>query len=87
MERSLQVSTEEVGVCIVGEPAGVDDKPLAVLNQSAIGRNLVTVAHEREGQPAGPLRGSPTVAFNAVYVMTQDNQIYAVRMSDGESQP
>ncbi len=35
-------------------------------------------------RPAGPLRGSPTVAFNAVYVMTQDNQIHALNVSDGE---
>ncbi|MCB2076089.1 MAG: PQQ-binding-like beta-propeller repeat protein [Novosphingobium sp.] len=35
-------------------------------------------------QPAGPLRGSPTVAFNAVYVMTQDNQIHALNAADGE---
>lgn len=34
-------------------------------------------------KPAGPLRGSPTVAFNTVYVMTQDNQIHALNMSDG----
>jgi len=34
-------------------------------------------------KPAGPLRGAPTVAFNAVYVMTQDNQIQALNMSDG----
>ncbi|RKF21006.1 pyrrolo-quinoline quinone [Altericroceibacterium spongiae] len=34
-------------------------------------------------QPAGPLRGSPTVAFNAIYVMTQDNQILALDMKDG----
>lgn len=33
--------------------------------------------------PAGPLRGSPTVAFNSVYVMTQDNQIYALNIKDG----
>ncbi|HYC80747.1 MAG TPA: PQQ-binding-like beta-propeller repeat protein [Croceibacterium sp.] len=33
--------------------------------------------------PAGPLRGSPTVAFNAVYVMTQDNQIHALGITDG----
>jgi len=26
-------------------------------------------------KPGGPLRGSPTIAFNAVYVMTMDNQI------------
>ena len=34
-------------------------------------------------RPAGPLRGSPTVAFNAVYVMTQDNQIISLDMKDG----
>ncbi|MEZ5734873.1 MAG: PQQ-binding-like beta-propeller repeat protein [Novosphingobium sp.] len=35
-------------------------------------------------KPSGPLRGSPTIAFNAVYVMTQDNQIYALNASDGQ---
>ena len=34
-------------------------------------------------RPAGPLRGSPTVAFNAVYAMTQDNQIFALNQADG----
>lgn len=34
-------------------------------------------------KPAGPLRGSPTIAFDAVYVMTQDNQIYALNAPDG----
>jgi outer membrane protein assembly factor BamB len=34
-------------------------------------------------KPAGPLRGSPTVAFNSVYAMTQDNQIVALDMADG----
>ena len=34
-------------------------------------------------KPAGPLRGSPTVAFNAIYVMTQDNQIFALNAADG----
>ncbi|WP_198045982.1 outer membrane protein assembly factor BamB family protein [Novosphingobium aquimarinum] len=32
---------------------------------------------------SGPLRGSPTVAFNSVYVMTQDNQIIALNAADG----
>lgn len=36
-------------------------------------------------KPAGPLRGSPTVAFNTVYVMTQDNQIHALNIADGKS--
>ena len=34
-------------------------------------------------KPAGPLRGSPTVAFNALYVMTQDNQIHALSTDTG----
>lgn len=37
-------------------------------------------------RPAGPLRGAPTLSNGNVYVMTQDNQIYAVRQSDGEAQ-
>ncbi|MBE5073476.1 PQQ-binding-like beta-propeller repeat protein [Erythrobacteraceae bacterium E2-1 Yellow Sea] len=35
-------------------------------------------------QPAGPLRGSPTIAFGQIYVMTQDNQIFSLNASDGE---
>src|SRR5690606_38349517 len=34
-------------------------------------------------KPAGPLRGSPTVAFGTVFAMTQDNQIIALDASDG----
>lgn len=36
-----------------------------------------------KAKPAGPLRGSPTVAFNAVYVMTQNNQIFALDVANG----
>jgi len=34
-------------------------------------------------KPAGPLRGSPTIAFNAIYAMTQDNQVVALNAEDG----
>ena len=34
-------------------------------------------------KPAGPLRGAPTLAFGAVYVMTQDNQLIALNQADG----
>ena len=37
-------------------------------------------------KPAGPLRGAPTVAFGAVYVMTQDNQIFALDQTNGKAQ-
>ncbi|HEX6603427.1 MAG TPA: PQQ-binding-like beta-propeller repeat protein, partial [Sphingomicrobium sp.] len=34
-------------------------------------------------RPGGPLRGAPTVAGGSVYVMSQDNQIYSLKQSDG----
>ena len=34
-------------------------------------------------RPGGPLRGAPTVANGAIYVMSQDNQIYSLKQSDG----
>ena len=34
-------------------------------------------------KPGGPLRGSPTVAFGNVFVMSQDNQLFALRATDG----
>jgi outer membrane protein assembly factor BamB len=33
--------------------------------------------------PGGPLRGSPTVSGDTLYVMSQDNQIYSLKTSDG----
>ncbi|HWU02176.1 MAG TPA: PQQ-binding-like beta-propeller repeat protein, partial [Novosphingobium sp.] len=34
-------------------------------------------------KPAGPLRGAPTVAFGAAFVMTQNNEIHALNITDG----
>jgi outer membrane protein assembly factor BamB len=34
-------------------------------------------------RPGGPLRGAPTVSGEAVYVMSQDNQIYSLKEADG----
>lgn len=52
----------------VGEVAALD---------AASGREMWKV------KPAGPLRGAPTIAFNAIFVMTQDNQIHALNPADG----
>ena len=35
-------------------------------------------------KPAGPLRGAPTVAGDALYVVTQDNQLFALNPADGK---
>lgn len=37
-------------------------------------------------KPAGPLRGSPTIAFNSVFVMTQANQLLSLNAADGAQQ-
>ena len=37
-------------------------------------------------KPAGPLRGSPTIAFNSVFVMTQANQLLSLSTADGAQQ-
>jgi outer membrane protein assembly factor BamB len=34
-------------------------------------------------KPSGPLRGSPTIAFGQLFVMTQDNQLIALNINDG----
>ena len=34
-------------------------------------------------KPGGPLRGEPSVADGAVYVMSQDNQLYSLKAADG----
>jgi outer membrane protein assembly factor BamB len=36
-------------------------------------------------RPGGPLRGSPTIAGDTLYVMSQDNQIYSLKTADGTS--
>jgi outer membrane protein assembly factor BamB len=36
-------------------------------------------------KPGGPLRGSPTVANDSVYVISQDNQIYSLKEADGST--
>ena len=48
-----------------------------------VARNADTGAEIWRANPAGPLRGAPTIAFNLVFVMTQDNQIFALDTTDG----
>src|SRR6185437_2848260 len=53
------------------------------------GLGFVSELDERTGgivwqvRPGGPLRGAPSVGNGAVYVMSQDNQIYSLKESDG----
>lgn len=37
-------------------------------------------------KPGGPLRGAPTVANGSLYVLSQDNQLFALSQADGKTQ-
>ena len=53
------------------------------------GLGFVSALSEENGgilwqvRPGGPLRGAPTVANGALYVISQDNQIYSLKEEDG----
>jgi len=55
------------------------------------GLGFVAALSEQNGgilwrvKPGGPLRGAPTVANGALYVISQDNQIYSLKESDGSN--
>ena len=56
---------------------------------STNGLGFVSAMSEQNGgivwqvRPGGPIRGAPTVANGAVYVISQDNQIYSLKEEDG----
>jgi outer membrane protein assembly factor BamB len=53
------------------------------------GLGYVAALDERTGgivwkvRPGGPLRGAPSIANGALYVISQDNQIYSLKEADG----
>jgi outer membrane protein assembly factor BamB len=55
------------------------------------GLGYVAALDDRNGgliwkvRPGGPLRGAPSVANGAVYVMSEDNQIYSLKEADGST--
>lgn len=55
------------------------------------GLGFVSALDERNGglvwkvRPGGPLRGAPSIANGAIYVISQDNQIYSLDEADGKT--
>ena len=43
-----------------------------------------TGAEVWRAKPGGPLRGSPTIAYGNVYVLSQDNQLFSLAQADGK---
>lgn len=75
----------EIELAVFGGGATYDDGKVYI----ATGLGQVAALDAASGKvlwqakPAGPLRGSPTVAFGSVYVMTQNNEIHALNAADG----
>ena len=42
-------------------------------------------SHLWKKRPGGPLRGAPSVAFGNLYVVTQDNQLFALKADNGDT--
>ena len=83
-QHRIEVPKELSSVTFGGGAAYADGRVYATIGtgdvvalDAATGQQLWRV------KPAGPLRGSPTIAFNALYVMTQDNQIHALSTAEG----
>jgi len=72
---------------IYGGGIAYDDGRIYAIN----GLGFVAALDVRNGgiiwqvRPTGPLRGAPTVANDAVYVISQDNQIYSLKETDGST--
>lgn len=80
----VEVGRELEGALFGGGAAYADGRVYATTGAGdVVALDAQTGAEVWRTRPAGPLRGSPTLAFNSVYVMTQDNQIHALSQSDG----
>ena len=68
-----------------GGGASIDDGKVDATNGvgEVVALDAATGSELWKVQPGGPSRGSPTIAFGQVYVMTQDNQIFALDVNDG----
>ena len=83
-DHAIQVSGDLRDATFGGGATYFDGKVYATSGTGdVVALDAETGAEVWRKKPAGPLRGSPTVAFNAVYVMTQDNQIHALNLADG----
>lgn len=83
-DHTIQVSGDLRDATFGGGATYFDGKVYATSGTGdVVALDADTGAEVWRKKPAGPLRGSPTVAFNAVYVMTQDNQIHALNLADG----
>lgn len=83
----MRVDDNLSGSAFGGGASIVDGKVYATNGVGEVAAlNAQTGAEIWRVKPAGPLRGSPTIAYGSAFVMTQDNQIIALSLTDGAIQ-
>ncbi len=85
---STQMPSEGNGRSLFGGGVSVlDDKLFVTTGVGDVAAlNAANGAVLWKKRPGGPLRGSPTLANGHAYVMSQDNQIFALDQQSGETQ-
>ena len=83
-QKSFQIKGDGASSIYGGGASVADDRVYITTGVGEVAA-LSTVTGEQlwKVKPAGPLRGSPTIAFGSVFVMTQANQIVALNAADG----
>ncbi|MDQ4420920.1 PQQ-binding-like beta-propeller repeat protein [Sphingobium sp. DEHP117] len=85
---STQMPSEGNGRSLFGGGVSVlDDKLFVTTGVGDVAAlNAANGAVLWKKRPGGPLRGSPTLANGHAYVMSQDNQVFALDQQSGETQ-
>ena len=85
-ERQVRAETSS-RESLFGGGVAYDNGRLYVANGAgdAAALDAATGAPVWQVKPGGPLRGAPTVAADNVYVVSQDNQLYALNAANGET--
>jgi len=81
------VKNEENKAARFGGGVSFDDGHVYATNGlgDVVAFDAATGAEQWRVKPGGPLRGAPTVANGNLYVLSQDNQLFALNQADGKT--
>jgi outer membrane protein assembly factor BamB len=83
-QKSFQIKGDGARSIYGGGASVADDRVYITTGLGEVDAlNAATGEQVWKAKPAGPLRGSPTIAFGSVFVMTMANQIVALNAADG----
>ena len=83
-QKSFQIKGDGASSIYGGGASVAEDRVYITTGLGEVAAlNVATGEQLWKVKPAGPLRGSPTIAFGSVFVMTLANQIVALNAADG----